>query len=258
MSNSLFDNIIFGPIRSRRLGNSLGINLLPVASKFCNFDCIYCECGWTDNHKNSAKNLPDPHAITEHLVDKIQALLDDKVTIHSITFAGNGEPTLHPKFEEIMADVVLIRNLMIPDAKISILSNGTMLHKKSIIKAMQEVDHCILKLDAGTEALFQKINQPMGGITIQKIKRNLLKLRGVLTVQTLFFRGEHKGERIDNTTPEEIEAWINHLADLHPKQVMIYSLDRPSPAHNLVQVSKKELNAIADKLRPHQIKTLVT
>ena len=258
MSTSLFDNIIFGPIRSRRLGNSLGINLLPITSKFCNFDCIYCECGWTDNHKNSGEKLPDTHTITEHLVDKIQALLDDKINIHSITFAGNGEPTLHPKFDEIMADVVLIRILMIPDAKISILSNGTMLHKKSIIAATQEVDHCIIKLDAGTEALFQIINQPMGGITIQKIKRNLLRLRGVLTVQTLFFRGEYKGKRIDNTTPEEVEAWVNHLIDLKPKQVMIYSLDRPSPANNIVRISKKELTAIADKLIPHQIKTLVT
>ena len=132
-----------------------------------------------------------------------------------------------------------------------------MLHKTSVAEAMQEVDHCILKLDAGTEVLFQKINQPMGGITIQKIKKNLLKLRGILTVQTLFFRGEHKGERIDNTTPEEIEAWINHLVDLQPKQVMLYSLDRPSPADKLVPVSRKELDVIADKLRPYQIKTLI-
>jgi wyosine [tRNA(Phe)-imidazoG37] synthetase (radical SAM superfamily) len=258
MSTSLFDDIVFGPIKSRRLGNSLGINLLPTKSKFCNFDCVYCECGWTGNNSQSKSMISNVDDIINKLIEKVVVFKEKKVVINSITFAGNGEPTLHPQFSEVVSDVILVRNLMLPESKVTILSNGTMLHKKNVAKTLKEVDHCILKLDAGSEELFRKINQPLGGITIEKILNHYLKLKGELTIQTLFFRGVHNGHVIDNTTEKEVDLWIKHLLCLNPKLVMLYSLDRPTPSNTLTAVSTDELNAIADKLKRHHIKTIVS
>lgn len=258
MATSLFDDIIFGPIKSRRLGSSLGVNLLPIKSKFCNFDCVYCECGWTGNHIQSKKLIPKADTVINKLIEKIEELKACNILIDSITFAGNGEPTLHPNFSEIISDVILVRDLMLPGAHVSILSNGTMLHKNNVAKALREVDHCILKLDAGSEELFRKINQPLGGITIHKILNHFTKLKGQLTIQTLFFRGFHNGQIMDNTTVKEVDLWINHLLCLNPKMVMLYSLDRPTPSANLSAVSREELYEIANKLKEHHIKTLIS
>jgi wyosine [tRNA(Phe)-imidazoG37] synthetase (radical SAM superfamily) len=258
LDTSLFNKIIFGPINSRRLGNSLGINLLPIENKFCNFNCIYCECGWTRNTIKEKLILANPKKIKENLIVKIQSLIKDDITIDSITFAGNGEPTLHPKFDEIVRDTIKIKEEYSPCTKTSLLSNGTMLHNNRVLNAIKKIDNCILKLDAGSEELFKKINQPLGGLTIKKIKTNLLKTKGQLIIQTLFFRGDFNGEKIDNTGNEEVEKWIKHLVELKPKLVMLYSIDRPTPAHSLSSVHKNELNVIANKLIPHKIKTLIS
>lgn len=257
METFLFDDLIFGPITSRRLGNSLGINLLPLEAKFCNFDCVYCECGWTKNKAMVNAKFPASHEVVNALIERIQEFSEKEKCIDSITFAGNGEPTLHPQFPQIINDVVLVRDLMLPDTKISVLTNATMLHRPEIVEALMLIDKPILKLDAGTDEVFNQINNPKGNYSIASIKSQLAKFRGELCIQTLFFKGEIDGVIIDNSTEKEIDAWTKHIVDLNPKEVMIYSLDRNTPADNLVSLNYLELMKIAEGLKPYHIKTLV-
>jgi wyosine [tRNA(Phe)-imidazoG37] synthetase (radical SAM superfamily) len=253
----LFSDLIFGPIKSRRLGHSLGINVLPTASKFCNFDCIYCECGWTHNNINTALNLPAPDDIVQQLIKKATALRKERIEIDNITFAGNGEPTLHPKFEQIVSDVILVRNLLLPESKISVLTNATMLHKQSVKSGLAKVDTCMFKLDAGTEELFQQINQPLGGLTLEKIKKQLKEVTRDIVIQSMFFKGNYKGHEIDNTATHEVEAWVQHILDIKPKSVMLYSINRATPAKGLKAVSKAELTKIGSHLKQYDIEAQI-
>ncbi len=256
MSGILFDELIFGPVRSRRLGISLGINLLPTDNKFCNFNCIYCECGWTEN--NGAKVvLPKRSHFKEKLAVKLKALQNTPEEPDAITFAGNGEPTTHPEFAEIMQDTLEMRDLYAPKAVVSVLSNASMLHKEQVRAALVKVDKNIQKLDAGTETMFQRINQPLGNLTLEKVVDNLLLIKENLIVQTLFLRGEYKGQTIDNTSPEELSAWLELIKKIKPASVMLYSIDRETPAKELVKVSKEELSSIAKQVEAMGIKTEV-
>jgi wyosine [tRNA(Phe)-imidazoG37] synthetase (radical SAM superfamily) len=257
METFLFEELIIGPVNSRRLGVSLGINLLPLDAKLCNFDCVYCECGWTKNDQHKGIVFPENHEVVNALIEKIKSLSEGEKMIDSITFAGNGEPTLHPQFLEIIRDVVLVRDLMLPNTKISVLTNATALHKPDVMEALMMVDKRILKLDAGTNESLQKINKPLGGYTIEKIKHQLKKFRGDLSIQALFFKGVVDGEIIDNTSQAELKAWKEHIIDLNPKEVMLYSLDRNTPEDNLTAISQLELSKIAAELKPYHIKTLV-
>ncbi len=257
METFLFEEFIIGPIHSRRLGVSLGINLLPLEAKLCNFNCVYCECGWTDKGDMIGRKFPESHEVINALIEKIKTLSDEEKMIDSITFAGNGEPTLHPQFLDIIRDTVLVRDLMLPESKISVLTNATMLHKPDVMKALVMVDKRILKLDAGTNEMLKKINKPLGNYTLDKIKQQLKRFKGDLSIQTLFFKGEVDGEIVDNTTAEEINAWKENIIALNPKEVMLYSLDRNTPADNLCAISEFELSNIAAQLKPYHIKTLV-
>jgi len=239
MSGFLFHETVFGPVRSRRLGNSLGINLLPTNKKICTFDCIYCECGWTPDEDHASPELPSRSEVFEALETKLINLKAKNNIPDSITFAGNGEPTIHPEFPGIMEDTVALRSRFFPHAEITVLSN-------------------ILKLDAGLESTFQLINRPRSSdITLYRIVQNLRKFGRKAIIQTLFVRGEIDGKPVDNTTTAEVHAWIGHIRTIKPRYVMLYPIDRQTPAHGLQVVPKEELLEIAEKLKQFRIKSSV-
>ena len=244
----LFDQIIFGPIHSRRLGLSLGVNLLPIDAKICSFDCIYCECGFNTTMQDSP--IPSREQVYLTLEAKLKEMMEEGQIPDVITFAGNGEPTLHKDFEGIIDDTIALRNKFCPTAKVSVLSNSTRIHKPHIFSALNKVDNNILKFDSAIERTMQLMDRPTGKhINVAWFIEHLKKFEGRLIIQTMFLRGEINGERLDNTTDEEVEAWLNALEEIRPQQVMIYSLDREAPTQNLEKVTVEELNLIADKIR---------
>ncbi|NQU35094.1 MAG: radical SAM protein [Bacteroidetes bacterium] len=257
MSGFLFDELIFGPVHSRRLGVSLGINLLPIDNKYCNFNCIYCECGWTDRSKGVKIILPKRDNFKTKLETKLKELQGTVNEPDAITFAGNGEPTIHPKFAEIIDDTIEARNKYAPKAAISILSNASMLHKPSVTTALKKVDKNILKLDSAIESTYKAINQAQSGITLNKIIDGLLSFEGKLIIQTLFFRGEYDGKIVDNTTETEVDAWLDVIEKVKPEYVMLYPIDRGTPAKNLEKISESELNEIASRVEARGISAKV-
>ena len=244
---SLYDNIIFGPIRSRRLGLSLGVNLLPIESKLCSFDCIYCECGWNDEHpgKRRFNAREDVRAMLEETLQKMVA---DGTPPDVITFAGNGEPTMHPDFENIIEDTIALRDKHCPAAKVSVLSNATQIHREDVRRALLRVDNNILKLDSAFDETVQLVNKPQGAYTVARTVELLKAFDGNLILQTMFLRGEYLGKRVDNTTEEEVSAWLKLVEEIKPKQVMVYSLDRDTPCQTLEKVEKEELREIAARV----------
>jgi len=244
----LFDQIIFGPIHSRRLGLSLGVNLLPIDAKICSFNCIYCECGFNTTMQESP--IPNREQVRETLEAKLIEMVADGQIPDVITFAGNGEPTLHPDFESIINDTIALRNKYCPTAKVSVLSNSTRVHKPHVFSALNKVDNNILKFDSAIDCTMKLMDQPVGKhINVAWFIEQLKKFEGRLIIQTMFLRGEVNGEKIDNTTDIEVETWLNALKEIQPQQVMIYSLDREAPTQNLQKVNVDELNAIAEKAR---------
>ena len=244
----LFDQLIFGPIHSRRLGLSLGVNLLPIDAKICSFDCIYCECGFNTTMQDSP--IPSREQVYQALEAKLKEMMEEGQIPDVITFAGNGEPTLHKDFEGIIDDTIALRNKFCPTAKVSVLSNSTRIHKPHVFSALNKVDNNILKFDSAIERTMQLMDRPTGKhINVAWFIEHLKKFEGRLIIQTMFLRGEINGERLDNTTAEEVEAWLNALEEIRPQQVMIYSLDREAPTQNLEKVTVEELNLIAEKIR---------
>ena len=244
---SLYDNIIFGPIRSRRLGLSLGVNLLPIESKLCSFDCIYCECGWNDEHPGK-RRFNAREDVRTMLEETLQKMVADGTPPDVITFAGNGEPTMHPDFENIIADTIALRDKHCPEAKVSVLSNATQIHREDVRRALLRVDNNILKLDSAFDETVQLVNKPQGAYTVARTVELLKAFEGNLIVQTMFLRGEYAGKRVDNTTEEEVAAWLKLVAEIRPKQVMVYSLDRDTPCQTLEKVEKEELREIAARV----------
>ena len=257
MSTILFHEIVFGPIHSRRLGTSLGMNLLPYDGKLCSFDCIYCECGYNKDFRTKTK-LPGRENVRAALEDKLITLQKENVTPDVITFAGNGEPTLHPQFAGIIDDTIELRNKYFPDAKISVLSNGMHIGKKEVFEALKKVDNNILKLDSGnidTVRLLDRPNSP--SYSIEKQIELFNRFEGNFIMQTMFTRGYHDGKRIDNTTENEISAWLEAVKATNPREVMIYTIDRETPEKSLEKVPVDELNRIGDKVRQLGIKVNV-
>ncbi len=244
---SLYDNIIFGPIRSRRLGLSLGVNLLPIDSKLCSFDCIYCECGWNDEHPGK-RRFNAREDVRAMLDETLQKMVAQGTPPDVITFAGNGEPTLHPDFESIIEDTIALRDKHCPEAKVSVLSNATQIHREDVRRALLRVDNNILKLDSAFDATVQLINKPQGAYTVARTVELLKAFEGNLIVQTMFLRGEYLDQRVDNTTEEEVSAWLRLVEEIRPKQVMVYSLDRDTPCQTLEKVEKDELRGIAERV----------
>ena len=244
---ALFEDIIFGPIRSRRLGLSLGINLLPTHSKLCNFDCIYCECGWNADNAGS-RRFNSREEVRERLEDVLTQMVTDATPPDVITFAGNGEPTMHPDFEAIIDDTIALRDRLCPSAKVSVLSNATMIGRESVRRALQRIDNNILKLDSAFDSTVRLVNNPCGSYSVANVVENLRRFDGNFILQTMFLRGEYNGSTVDNTTEEEVTAWLRIVEELHPQKVMVYSLDRDTPCKTLEKVSREELQAIAQRV----------
>ena len=251
----LFDSIVYGPIRSRRLGVSLGMNLMPTTAKLCTFDCVYCECGW--NQPVSHPVLPTREQVREALASHLIALSPNNLDV--ITFSGNGEPTLHPEFSGIIQDTCALRDQYCPQAKISVLSNSTQLGRPDVVEALRMCDNRILKLDSAIDMTMRLIDKPVNpNLTVEQITEWLSLFDGDFTLQTCFLRGEYMGQIIDNTTSEELDAWYAMVERLHPQQVMIYVIDRATPLQTLSKVPKAEMEAIAAPLRAKGIDVIVS
>lgn len=259
MPTFLFDKIVFGPVKSRRLGVSLGINLLPSTKKVCNFNCIYCECGWTGVSEIKGEKLPSRKEVYEALDKKLSAMKEKGQAPDVITYAGNGEPTLHPEFPGIIDDSIKLRDKYFPEAKIAVLSNSTVITRLEIKKALLKVDQNILKLDSAFDLTVKIHNQPRVNIEVEKLIKGLRDFKGQLIIQTLFLRGTFKGKNIDNTTPEEIGAWLKALKKIRPSEVMIYTISRDTPeGGDLKKVPLAELNRIAALVNELGIETQVS
>ncbi len=241
MSTILRKNYVFGPIISRRLGHSLGINISPVENKICNFNCVYCECGW---NKSYEKHFPTHKEIKEQLEEKLIEAKKNNTIIDVITFSGNGEPTLNPDFLEIINDTIELRNKFFPNVKISVLSNATNLDNPKVIEALKKIENPILKLDSANIETLKLINQPNINITIEKIVAGMQKFNGNFILQIMFIRGEYNNKQFDNTTEKEIKDMIELMKKTNPRQVMIYPIDRETPAKNLVKLNSKEMKRI--------------
>ena len=259
MTTFLFDEIIFGPVKSRRLGVSLGINLLPVNKKICNFNCIYCECGLTSDSGNDLTTMPSRKEVYEALEKKLSSMKENNQRPDVITYAGNGEPTLHPQFADIIDDSIKLRNKYFPDARIAVLSNATNITKPGIREALLKADQNILKLDSACEKTIELHNQPRLTIIARDLINELKKFKGNLIIQTLFVRGSFEGSKIDNTTQEELKEWLKAIDEIRPSEVMIYTISRDTPdGANLEKVPLAELQAIAEMVNELGIKTQVS
>ncbi len=255
MATSLYHDIIFGPVRSRRLGLSLGVNLLPLDSKLCSFNCIYCECGWTVAGMKPRFNSRED--VARMLEAKLMEMTAAGNPPDVITFAGNGEPTMHPDFEQIIDDTLRIRDSYAPGAKVSVLSNATMTGRRSVRRALLRVDNNILKLDSAFDDTVRLIDDPQGNYSVAETVANMKLFEGRLTVQTMFLRGKYKGQVVDNTTEREVSAWLELIHEIRPGEVMVYSLDRDTPAPGLEKIYTDELNAIAERVRALGVKCSV-
>ena len=218
---SLFGSIIFGPIKSRRLGVSLGVNLLPSTGKVCSFDCIYCECGY--NGENKGGKIPSKEEVFEAMESRLKKMSAENDPLDVITFAGNGEPTMHPDFPEIIDFTLRMRDKYYPQAKVSVLSNSTRIDRQPVFDALQKVDNNILKLDSAIPETVELLDAPnQSDFDLKKLIADLARFNGNVIIQTIFLRGEHCGKIIDNTTDKEVSAWIEALKVIKPKQVMLY------------------------------------
>jgi wyosine [tRNA(Phe)-imidazoG37] synthetase (radical SAM superfamily) len=245
MATFLFNEIIFGPVKSRRLGVSLGVNLLPLDKKYCNFDCIYCECGWTCNNGISPNDLPERSKVAEKLEAKITEMVSQNGPPDVITFAGNGEPTLHPDFEGIIEDALQIRKRLCPGAEVAVLSNAFSLEDPGVREALSSIEQNILKLDTAIEETYRLINRPAGSKTISQIIDQLSRFEGDMIIQSLFFRGKFKDQQVDNTAENELIKLFEAYRAIGPASVMVYTFDRDTPTGTLEKVPVYELEAIA-------------
>lgn len=248
MSGFLFDDIVFGPVKSRRFGVSLGVNLLPETRKICNFNCVYCECGLSDYKHNSSARLHSTEEINNNLTLRFEQLASEGLKPDNITFAGNGEPTLHPGFSEIIDHTIALRNRLFSKAMITVLSNSTRLNVPEVRAALDKIDNNVLKLDAGSQEMFYLINRPAGNLNIENIVKELCSFNGKLSIQTLFLRGEINGRMVDNTTDQEVDLWLSHLNKIKPERVMLYPIERATPEQGIEKISREELQRIADKV----------
>ena len=252
----LFHDLIFGPVSSRRLGYSLGINLLPINTKTCTLNCVYCECGW--NPEGNFDSVLGKHeTIIRELENRLVEIKEKNEPLDVLTFAGNGEPTMHPKFLEIVTDVATLRDRYFPGKKIAVLSNSTMLWNPRVKMALKKVDMPILKLDSAVEDTFWVLNNPPSGFNFEKHIQNIKKFNHSHIIQTMFLRGVVNNIKVDNTSKREIEELIKLLLELKPEKVMIYSLDREPPEKDLHKIGHEELKLIADKMEENNLKVQI-
>ena len=248
MATIIYPSPIFGPVHSRRLGVSLGINLLPADGKFCTFDCIYCECGFNGDHRPHQK-LPTREEVREALEARLQDMKQNGPKPDVLTFAGNGEPTAHPHFAGIIEDTLRLRDTYFPEAKVSVLSNSTFIHKPEVFDALNKIDNNILKLDTIDATYINKVDRPTGHYDVKQVIECMKAFKGNLIVQTLFMKGMFEGENVDNTTDEYVLPWLEVVKQIAPRQVMIYTIDRETPAPDLLKATHEELDRIGELVR---------
>lgn len=243
MSTVIYPSPIFGPVHSRRLGLSLGINLLPADGKVCSFDCIYCECGFNEEHRPELP-LPTREEVARRLEERLQLMTAEGRLPDVLTFAGNGEPTCHPHFPEIIGDTLRLRDRYCPEAKVSVLSNSTLIHRQAVHDALMRVDNNILKLDTVDPEYIKKVDHPNGTYDVQLIIDRLKAFHGHVIIQTMFMRGDCNGESVDNTGDAYVEPWLRAVADIAPQQVMVYTIDRETPTPGLLKATHEQLDSI--------------
>ena len=253
MSTVIYTSPIFGPIHSRRLGVSLGINLLPDDGKACSFDCIYCECGFNKDHRPSHK-MPSREEVRKTLEAKLKEMQADGPNPDVLTFAGNGEPTANPEFPEIINDTIALRDKYFPKAKVSVLSNSTFITRPKVFEALKKVDNNILKLDTVSEKYISAVDRPAGSYDLQSLIDTMKQFNGHIIIQTMIMKGEYKGRSVDNTGEEFIRPWLKTVREVGPEMVMVYTIDRETPAHHLEKASREELDNIARRVRDLGIK----
>ena len=257
MQTVIFHSTIYGPIHSRRLGMSLGINLMPNDGKICSFDCLYCEAGFNAQGPGN-DGVPSRETVKKQLRNKLKEMKEAGQTLDVITFSGNGEPTLHPEFKKVVEDVLRLRTEFFPDAKVSVLSNSTMAGKQPVVEALLKVDNNILKLDSAIPHTFLAINRPTSPNCLPEgVIADLKRFKGQCVVQTIMIRGEYNGKHFDNTTDVELQALLSAYLEIQPREVMLYSIDRKTPAEELEKVSKQELEHIAQRFIDAGIKVQV-
>ena len=233
------EETVFGPIFSRRLGSSLGINLLPEKGKICNFDCIYCECGWNRDGRNDTV-LPTAEKVRTDLERMLIKLQKEGTPVDSITFSGDGEPTINPEFPQIIDDTLRLRDLYYPQAKVSVLSNATRVHVPEIFNALRKVDNPIMKIDAPTNELIEKINMPAPGYDVARVIEALKQFEGDFVLQTCMLRGNG----FDSACPEVMLPMMDIVRLLRPREWMVYTIDRPTPMQGLQKFSPQEMKAL--------------
>lgn len=239
----LREAVVFGPIHSRRLGSSLGINLLPQKGKLCDFDCIYCECGWNKDGLGD-RNIPSASDVEAALNAKLQECAKNGTKIDSITFSGDGEPTLNPDFPKIIDITIALRDKLCPTAKVSVLSNATRINREAVFDALLKVDNPILKIDAPTDELAARINRPASEYHVRDIVDGLGKFHGNFILQTMFL----KSPDFDSSSPEVLDGWMRIVRELRPRQIMVYTLDRPAPAEGLEKFTVEEMASLVKPL----------
>lgn len=238
-----FDDIVFGPITSRRLGSSLGVNILPSKGKLCNFDCVYCECGWNRDGVGD-KRYPILAEVEAALEDRLLRLAQEGVRVDSITFSGNGEPTMNPDFAQIIEATLRLRDRYYPNAKVSVLSNAVLAGRESVFRALRRVDNPIMKIDAFSDELAQKMNRPVGGYHVGEVVKNLERFDGDFVLQTMFL----KSGEFTTTSPEALEGWMKIVRHLRPREIMVYTIDRETPDKSLGKYTVEEMTAFVQPL----------
>lgn len=257
MATIIYPSPIFGPVKSRRLGISLGINLLPGDGKVCTFDCLYCECGLNAERKPHSR-FPSREEVSAALEKKLQQMQSEGAMPDVLTFAGNGEPTIHPHFGEIIEDTIALRDRYCPEAKVSVLSNSTMISRPEVFEALLKVDNNILKLDTVTPDYIAYLDRPVGQYHLEEILERMEAFKGKIVVQTMFLKGIVNGKEMDNTGDEYVKPWIKAVKQIAPREVMIYTIDRETPVGGLLKATKDELDRIASLLEDAGIKASVS
>lgn len=252
MSTIIYPSPIFGPIHSRRLGVSLGINLLPEDGKVCTFDCLYCECGF-NALRRARKPMPTREEVAAALEEKLLSMQAEGVAPDVLTFAGNGEPTIHPQFARIIDDTLALRDKYFPAAKVSVLTNATLITRPAVFDALCRVDNNILKLDTVCEEYIRFVDRPTMAYNLDEIIDTLAKFGKNAVIQTMFMKGEVDGRSIDNTGDEYVLPWLQIVKKIAPREVMIYTVDRETPQQGLEKATREELDRIVGLLKSEGI-----
>ena len=252
MSTIIYPSPIFGPVKSRRLGISLGINLLPEDGKVCTFDCLYCECGFNATNK-ARKPLPTREEVATALEAQLLKMQDEGIAPDVLTFAGNGEPTVHPQFAEVIDDTLRLRDKYFPNAKVSVLTNATLITRPAVFEALKRVDNNILKLDTVNEEYIRFVDRPNMAYKLADVIEKLKEFGHNAIIQTMFMKGTVDGRSVDNTGDEYVLPWLATVKAIAPRQVMIYTIDRDTPQQGLEKATREELDRIVALIKAEGI-----